>query len=59
MKGVFLACAVCFGDPNSLLSKGVVPAVLFLMGVVAFVLGWIAFLAFRWSRRANPHSPAP
>ena len=49
----FLACSVCFGDPASPMSKGVLAGVYFLMVVVVFVLSSIAFLAFRWSRRAK------
>lgn len=55
MSASFLhfGCAVCFGDPNSLASKAVWPAVFFLMGVVASVLISIAWTAFTWSRRAK------
>lgn len=48
-----IACSVCFGDPASPMSKGVIAGVYFLMGVVVFILGSIAFLAIRWSRRAK------
>ena len=53
MKGWVLACAVCFGDPNSLLSKGAFWGVVFLMGVVASVLISIASTIWAWSRRAK------
>ena len=53
MKFLVLACSVCFGDPTSPLTKGATVGVLFLMGVVAFILGWIATLAFLWARRAR------
>ena len=46
-------CAACGGDPSSLLSQGVVAGVLFLLGVVVFVLGAILLTAFSWSRRAK------
>ncbi len=49
----FFACAVCFGDPASLMSKGVVAGVYALLAVVVVVLGAIAFIAFSWSRRAK------
>ncbi len=49
----FTACAVCFGDPNSLSSKALSVAVFFLFGIVAMVLTGIAWTAFVWSRRAN------
>ncbi|GEM_PF-405879 len=47
------ACSVCFGDPQSSLSRGVIAGVLVLLGVVAFVLGWIATLIFVWARKAR------
>ena len=50
---VSFGCAVCFGDPNSLSSKAVWIAVFFLFGVVASVLGAIAWTAFAWARRAR------
>jgi len=50
---LFPACAVCFGDPNSLSSKALWPAVFFLLGVVAFVLGTIAWTGFVWAKRAK------
>ena len=48
-----LACSVCFGDPQSSLSRGVIAGVLVLLGVVTFVLGWIATLIFVWARKAR------
>lgn len=53
----FTACAVCFGDPASPLSKGVVAGVALLMGVIGSVLFAIAFTAFRWARRARRIEP--
>ncbi len=47
------ACAVCFGDPASLSSKALQAGVLFLVGVVAFVLGGIAWTGFVWAKRAK------
>lgn len=48
-----LACSVCFGDPNSSLTKGAMAGVIVLLGVVGFVLGWIATLIFCWARKAH------
>ncbi|HYB99024.1 MAG TPA: hypothetical protein VEC57_07785 [Candidatus Limnocylindrales bacterium] len=45
------ACAVCFGDPNSPLSKGADAGVLFLLGVVVVVLAMFASLFLYWMRR--------
>ncbi len=49
----FLACSVCFGDPNSQMTKGAMLGVFFLLGLVIFVLGAIASVAVTWSRRAR------
>lgn len=53
------ACPVCFGDPNSLLTKGAKTGILFLIAVVASVLGAIFAIALSWSKRAKslPHPP--
>ena len=48
-----LACTVCFGDPNSKTSTAVTVGVLFLLGLIVFVLGWIAYTIVVWSRRAR------
>ena len=56
------ACAVCFGDPSSWMSRGAFYGVLALMAVVGFVLGGIAYTALVWARRAKslalPEKPA-
>lgn len=48
-----MACPVCFGDPNSPMTKGTSNAILFLLGIVGMVqTGFIAlFVSFR--RRAR------
>lgn len=48
-----LACAVCFGDPNSPMAKGAAAGVLFLAGVISFVLLGIAGTAIFWVRRSR------
>lgn len=53
MNKILLACSVCFGNADSWQSKGVAAGVLFLLGMIALVLGAIAFTIFRWSRRAK------
>ena len=45
-----LACAVCFGNPDSLSSKALIVAVFFLMGTVVLVLGGIGWTALAWSK---------
>lgn len=52
------ACTVCFADADAATSRGVKLAVLFLLGVVLFVLGAIAAVAFTWIRRARRIQPA-
>lgn len=49
----FLACSVCFGDPNSLQSKALGAAVLFLLGTVGAVLGGIVISTVVCIRRAK------
>ena len=48
-----VACSVCFGDPNSSETKGVIAAILFLLVVVFCVLGGITATAWVWARRAK------
>ena len=54
-----LACSVCFGDPHSKLTQGVIPAVLFLTGVVGLVLLAIASTGFIWAQRARKLARSP
>jgi hypothetical protein len=45
------ACPVCFGDPNSAMTKGTGNGVLFLLGIVGFVqLGFVALFWSFWKR---------
>ena len=45
------ACPVCFGDPNSPMSKGTSNGVMFLLGIVGFVqLGFVALFFSFWRR---------
>jgi hypothetical protein len=52
-SGAAQACSVCFGDPNSGMSKGIKAGVLLLILVVSGVLGGIASVVISWSRRAK------
>jgi hypothetical protein len=47
------ACSVCFGDPNSVMSKGIKAGVVLLILIVGGVLGGIASVAVSWARRAK------
>ena len=53
------ACAVCFGDPNSPLTKGIKAGVVLLILVVGGVLGAIASVGISWARRAKALNPHP
>lgn len=44
------ACAVCFGDKDSLQTKGAIAGVSFLLGVILFVLACLAVTFWRWGR---------
>lgn len=50
---IFPACSVCFGNPDSQMTKGAMLGVFFLLGLIIFVLGAIASVAVTWSRRAR------
>jgi len=47
------ACAVCFGDPNSPMTKAAIAGVIVLVGVTTAVLIGIAILGFTWMRRES------
>ncbi len=47
------ACAVCFGDPNAAMTKGVLGAVLFLVLVITSVLGGFACFFINLRKRVN------
>lgn len=60
MKTLILACSVCFSDPNSPMTKGAFWGVLFLLGVVGFVLSSVASVIVIWASRAKKlQSPGP
>ena len=45
------ACPVCFGNPNSPLSKGATNGVLFLLGIIGVVqIGFVALFVTFWRR---------
>ena len=47
------ACAVCFGDPNSPLTRGIKMGILTLIAFVAVVLTAILGVALSWLKRAR------
>jgi hypothetical protein len=52
-RSAALACAVCFGDPNSSLTQGAKAGILLLLGITATVLGGIVAVTLYWIRRAR------
>ena len=51
-----IACAVCFGDPESDMAKGAVAGIMVLAGFIGFVLIGVAGTGVYWvhrSRRLN------
>jgi len=47
------SCAVCFGDPDSTMTKGIKAGIILLILVVGGVLGVIATIGLSWARRAK------
>jgi hypothetical protein len=47
------ACAVCFGTPGGEMSEVASKAILFMLGVVAFILSGVGLFAFHLWRRAK------
>lgn len=47
------ACAVCFKDPDSLLTKGIQSGVIALILFVGVILGTILGIALSWAKRAK------
>jgi hypothetical protein len=54
-----LACAVCFGPPDSSLTQGARAGILILLGVVATVLTGIVAVTLFWVRRARMLEEGP
>lgn len=53
-----MACAVCYGDPDAPMSKGLTWAVLVLVGMISVVLVAVSAFFVHISRRAqHPSSP--
>lgn len=46
-----MACPVCFGNPDSPMTKGATSAVWFLLGIIGFVqVGFVALFVSFWRR---------
>jgi len=50
---VVLACPVCFGDSNAPMAMATNTGILFMLGIVAVVLGGFASFFIHLIRRAN------
>ncbi len=50
------ACATCFGDPNSPMTRGMNLAILTLLGITGFVLSGFAALIVALVRRARRYA---
>lgn len=48
-----MACAVCFGSPDSAMTHGAKAGILILLGVITTVLTGIVAVAVFWMRRAR------
>ena len=56
LTNILLPCAVCYGNPESLMSQGMNMGVLTLVGFISFVLIMIPlsiFILFNKSRKIN------
>jgi hypothetical protein len=51
--GLLLACATCFGDPNSAQTRGQNAAIFTLLAVTGFVLAGFIVLIIHLARRAR------
>lgn len=51
--GPAAACSVCFGDPDSPMSRGVVMGVVVLVGIIGFVLLGVAGTIAFWMHRSR------
>lgn len=48
-----VACAVCFGDPDSPMVKGALAGMLVLVGVISFVLMGVVGTGLYWNHRSR------
>ncbi len=56
--GQAMACAVCYGAPNSKSSQSIAVAIWFLMGAVMSVLGGVGAFSFHlWRHARMPLEP--
>jgi hypothetical protein len=51
-----MACSVCYGDPDSNMSKGLGWGILVLLGVVLAVLGGIATFFVYLAKKSSTHT---
>ena len=53
IPGALFPCAVCYGDPEALMSHGMNMGVLTLLGFIIFILLIVAFSIFTISMRTK------
>ena len=58
MSDSVFACSVCFGDPDSPMTKGAAAGVWVMVGIIGFVLTGIAGTACFWMVRARGYIAA-
>ena len=51
------ACAVCYGAPDDPITQSLNTAILFMLGIVAFVLSCIIFGIFNLVKRSSEIKP--
>jgi uncharacterized membrane protein YozB (DUF420 family) len=59
LAAVVLACAVCFGDPNSAQVRGQNAGIFTLLGVITVVLTCFLIAIIRIARRSRQVKPLP
>lgn len=47
------ACSVCFGDPDSSMTRGAFAGVMVMLGIIATVLGGVICTAVFWTQRSR------
>lgn len=53
------ACSVCFGDPDSPMTHGVIMGIWVLIGVIGFVLTLVAGTGLYWLHRSRRLAAVP
>ena len=54
---IIRACAVCYGAPDDPITQSLNTAILFMLGIVGFVLSCIVYGIFNLVKRSNEIKP--